>query len=511
MVDETTSGEFCKILRMFLCDGQFSEVKALLEKGELLALVDEKYSDWLKNQNSIVQSFENGQEILHHKEKTVAIFEALVQCCQTIISGREGWGKEEIIHHKEQVSVALTACKYLLSSLYKRVEERDTATAHSYWKFVIKKVACCLVFLCASNSEEHSWTSPESRLLACEILSFICIHCHCSSIAELLTGDSKICPCGDFTDEFTPEDTSAQGQVFPSGLFSHVFDYLRPNLLRETWKKSPMACPALVWCTMQLKYPYVSDHFGKLMSPLLLLIDDYEVKNKVMGLRCVRHIVENMNSAELGWFGRADVFYEAIQRHLYTSEPSVATALYPCLISILKVVEFSPTKPKFGRKTVLTSMEFESKIAMRRVCSSHLKHFIQHMGITTLRHFKRLLRVIFSYLEVSDYPNEEARLEILDTLHTTMVYAWPRIPHHSSSILKSLLKLQVDVKDSAPHLTAQAYQQLNEKISECLFMLLMCCGTPVEEQLRGLTKGVGHKEVEDCIFNVLGKFRSETS
>lgn len=52
--------------------------------------MDEKYSDWLKSQNSIVQSFENGQEILHHKEKTVAIFEALVQCCQTIISGGEG-------------------------------------------------------------------------------------------------------------------------------------------------------------------------------------------------------------------------------------------------------------------------------------------------------------------------------------------------------------------------------------------------------------------------------------
>lgn len=42
-----------------------------------------------------------------------------------------GWGKEEINHHKEQVSVALTACKYLLSSLYKRVQERNTATAVS--------------------------------------------------------------------------------------------------------------------------------------------------------------------------------------------------------------------------------------------------------------------------------------------------------------------------------------------------------------------------------------------
>ena len=31
-----------------------------------------------------------------------------------------------------------------------------------------------------------------------------------------------------------------------------------------------------------------------------------------------------------------------------------------------------------------------------------------------------------SYLEVSDYPNEEARLGILDALHTTMLHAWPR-------------------------------------------------------------------------------------
>lgn len=42
-----------------------------------------------------------------------------------------GWGKEEIFQYKKRVSVALTACKYLLSSLHKRVHERDTATAVS--------------------------------------------------------------------------------------------------------------------------------------------------------------------------------------------------------------------------------------------------------------------------------------------------------------------------------------------------------------------------------------------
>ena len=42
-----------------------------------------------------------------------------------------GWSKEEIIQYQKQVSVSLTACRYLLSSLYKRVQERDTATAVS--------------------------------------------------------------------------------------------------------------------------------------------------------------------------------------------------------------------------------------------------------------------------------------------------------------------------------------------------------------------------------------------
>ena len=35
-------------------------------------------------------------------------------------------------------------------------------------------------------------------------------------------------------------------------------------------------------------------------------------------------------------------------------------------------------------------------------------------------------------MEVSDYPEEEARLGILDALNTVILYAWPRyVPFHS--------------------------------------------------------------------------------
>lgn len=53
------------------------------------------------------------------------------------------------------------------------------------------------------------------------------------------------------------------------------------------------------------------------------------------------------------------------------------------------------------------------------VCASRL-------GILIVRHLKRLERVILGYLEVSDGPEEKARLGILETLQCTIEHAWPR-------------------------------------------------------------------------------------
>lgn len=56
----------------------------------------------------------------------------------------------------------------------------------------------------------------------------------------------------------------------------------------------------------------------------------------------------------------------------------------------------------------------------------HIFSFLFRLGILTVRHLKRLERVIVGYLEVYDGPEEEARLKILETLRLLMQYAWPR-------------------------------------------------------------------------------------
>ncbi|CAH3154714.1 unnamed protein product [Porites lobata] len=520
MADEARGKEFYRTLSKFLSDEELKEVKSLLRKNDVEEKLDVKYRDWIKKQDFRTEPCDGDQdEESHYKEKIAAIFEKLLEFAEPVILDEHGWDKEEMMTYHAQAFTVMKICQ-LLCTVFKDAKQMEPQSrlTQTDKKYVLRKSACCLVSLCAANVEGHPWTDEQSKTTAHELLALICSYCHCSSISDLLCGCVEV-NLSETSAKDNPEDSRQTfNTLFPSGLFKHILDYLKPYLLKDTWKKSPLARHVLVWCTLGLKHPFVGDHFPKLMSPLLLFIDDYEVENKVLGLKCLKHVVDNMNSAELQWYGRADVLFEATQRHLYTSEACLVRVLHPCLLSILKVLEPPPTKPKFGRKTtkcdsvfqiMLTSMEFEGKIAMRRACASQLRDYIEHMGITILRHFKRLLRVIVSYLEVSDYPEEEARLAILDALNTAILYAWPRIPQHSSMILKSLLKLLVDTTDSAPYLTTQAYQQLKEKTAECFLLLVRCCGKPFKDQLQELSKGVGHSEVEECAANALKDYESE--
>ncbi|RMX61119.1 hypothetical protein pdam_00010534 [Pocillopora damicornis] len=468
-------------LQTFLPENAFMEVITLLKKVNLKVLVERRYSDWLNGQG-YSKSCENLDEKSQDREKIAAVIENLVQCAEPFIEDEGGWDKEEMLKHETQASAVLKICQLLLSSLLNRDNQ-------------------------LLAEKEFPVDAIVNGQCVAELVSLICTNCQCPSVQELLCGCVEV----ESVVFNMVEESQSPNSLFPSGLFRHILDYLRPHLLKNNWKKFPLACHGLVWCTLQIKHPYVGEHFAKLMSPLLLLIDDYETENKTLGFKCLKHVIDNVNSAELQWYGRADVLFEASQRHIYSNDPSLMRSLHPCLLSILTVVEPSPKKAKFGRKTtkcdglfqiILSSMEFESKIAVRKAYASHLKHFIEHMGITILRHFKRLLKVIVSYLEVSDYPEEGTRLAVLDALKVAMLQAWPRIPNHSSTILKSLLKLLVDATDSSAYIAVQAFELLNQKTAECLVVLLRCCGKQVEEQLKEL-QGVGHKEVEECVEKVL--------
>ena len=86
-----------------------------------------------------------------------------------------------------------------------------------------------------------------------ELLALICSYCHCSSISDLLCGCVEV-NLSETSAKDNPEDSRQTFYtLFPSGLFKHILDYLKPYLLKDTWKKSPLARHVLVWCTLGLK------------------------------------------------------------------------------------------------------------------------------------------------------------------------------------------------------------------------------------------------------------------
>ena len=86
-----------------------------------------------------------------------------------------------------------------------------------------------------------------------ELLALICSYCHCSSISDLLCGCVEV-NLSETSAKDNPEDSRQTfNTLFPSGLFKHILDYLKPYLLKDTWKKSPLARHVLVWCTLGLK------------------------------------------------------------------------------------------------------------------------------------------------------------------------------------------------------------------------------------------------------------------
>jgi hypothetical protein len=398
----------------------------------------------------------------------------------------------------------------------------------------------------------HYWTSPASRLLAKDLLTRVLDLCGCSSTLELLIGrpesfdtgngsreshvTSPYIPMATRAEKTTelgtvndPEPSSRKGNssdtesemergrdvkmVFSNGIIKPLLSLFRSKLTRETWKKQPAAKHALVWTLRQLKHPHLSPHLNSFLPPLLMLVDDHESYHKTLGLGALSHLISNIDSTELRWFGRAEVVYEAIKSMLYIREVQVIHSLHPCLILLLPILEGPPpvsaTAPRKPTQTdevfriLLNNVDFESKIALRKAYIAHVSSYIDLLGIYTARHIKQVLRVVEGCLEFPDYSGEETRQFALRTLLAIMRNTWPRVPYHRDTILKMLLRLVSDLCPQDDHTPQkpEVSRQL-ELVSECLLTLHHCCGN-LQDVYKSLQKGSSHRGLLSCIDTTL--------
>ncbi|XP_051525841.1 TELO2-interacting protein 2 [Myxocyprinus asiaticus] len=362
-------------------------------------------------------------------------------------------------------------------------------------KSLARTLAPTFCILSITHLQEQIWTNAASRKSALQLLSSVVRMSGSRSVQEMLSG--------------RPDEDKR-------GVLGPVLDTLQPELTKECWKRNQAVKHVFSWLLVQIRRPWLTEYLEKVFPPSLLISDDYRTENKVLGVHCLHHIVLNVPAADLRQFNRDQVLYHALFNHLYTSETPLIQVVLPCLLDLLSVIEKAPTHVGLPRKPnrfddvlrlMLTHMEMEHKLDLRRVYTSNLVLFIERIGIVIIRHLKRLERVIVGYLEVSDAPEEKARLSIMDALKKTLQIAWPRMERRVDSLAQSLLKFLVDV--SSDSLPSQLKEQLMTKASHCLVLLNHCSKGKLQTLLRDVDSSCVPDHVLKCIQQVTAATPSE--
>ncbi|XP_053318614.1 TELO2-interacting protein 2-like [Spea bombifrons] len=358
---------------------------------------------------------------------------------------------------------------------------------------ILRCATAPILILCGAHSLDRPWTNDLSRTLTAQLLRKLIYASNCDSVTDLLRGPS------DRESEF--------------GTFREVLRLLRPRLCKETWQSHPDAPHVFSWVLSLVPRPWLPEFLSQVLPPALLLSDDYKPENKVLGISCLRHIIRNVPSAELRQYNRALVVYQALRNHLYATDADVIEVALPCLLDLFPVLHKRP--PAVGEyqkdgedpsdqvmQLVLTHMEMEHKIALRRSYARYLPSLQERLGMRVVRHMKRLLRVIVGYLEVCDGPEETTRLCILETLQGTIKYAWPRIPHRLPLLLKALLKLMYDVTCEPVQTPEPVTEALLCGATECLLLLDRCCDGQVKAALKGVPSLCAEPRLVKCLAAV---------
>ncbi|XP_010161579.1 TELO2-interacting protein 2, partial [Antrostomus carolinensis] len=354
---------------------------------------------------------------------------------------------------------------------------------------ILHRVVGPIYIFAVTHIVERPWTNARSQLVAQELLASLIRAADCESVAEFLRGQNE--------DE--------------EGRFAAVMGLLKRELTRDTWKCDPSTKHVFSWTLFHVTRPWLSRYLERVLPPALLLSDDYQEENKLLGVRCLHHIILNVPAADLCQFNRAQVVYHALYNHLYSREAPLIQAVLLCLLDLLPILERAQRQQQETRPTarcdevlqlVLTHMEAEHRLALRRVYARTLPAFVQRLGILIVRHLKRLERVILGYLEVCDGPEEEARLGILETLQCTIEHAWPRMPCRLPVLLQALLKMMWDVHTDQSSTPQPVKTALLQGATECLILLDRCSEGQVKVLLEGVYSSCEENSLKECLRKV---------
>ncbi|KAL3866385.1 hypothetical protein ACJMK2_043688 [Sinanodonta woodiana] len=348
----------------------------------------------------------------------------------------------------------------LFEEIIKKCMEFSSKCEHSEAVYTWTPYMVCTI---SQHVTPNLWTHQNSEKAAADLLISLMQALECQTIPSVLH--------------------SGQENTVTKTITYKLLHMWKPKLEGSAWKRNPGTVASFCWYLSQVKFPYISEYLDLVLPPALSFTDDYIHDNKMKGMQCLVHIIQNSTNEELRWYGRADVIFEALKHNMYTNEVALLKLTHLAMIQILPVFEMSPKEQlssvgqgkisKFDEiyQMILRSAEMENTIIMRRALTDNLHLFASKMGICVVKHFKVLMRIIPEYLGVYDGPEETARENVLKLLDTLLRIAWPRIPYHSQRLTTCLIMFINEITTDKTATPQEVKDRLVKQAAECLHLV----------------------------------------
>ncbi|KAL0271805.1 UNVERIFIED_CONTAM: hypothetical protein PYX00_008790 [Menopon gallinae] len=291
----------------------------------------------------------------------------------------------------------------------------------SYVPGIDDEILALIFIVCGENVVMSPWNTTCTVENAYDIIGMVLKLYKCKNMPEILVSRS---------------------------LFKDILINLRPRLLPATWKHYPASVVCYQWIIKYVEQPHLSPFLHLVLPTALILVDDFVTDNRIIGISCLHHVIDNVTIAELKYYGHGDVIYNALESLLRSRESEIVKIALPCIICLVSKLETN-----FGEKEVkwskfddvlsiyLENMELEHLIILREIYIQNLPHLIKSSGLRIIRWSRKLLKIFKEYLEVAcNHSDVETMNYCLRGLEIYLQNSQPVMSLYSNFILFMLLK-----------------------------------------------------------------------
>ncbi|KAJ7265856.1 hypothetical protein B0H12DRAFT_173170 [Mycena haematopus] len=230
----------------------------------------------------------------------------------------------------------------------------------------------------------------------------------------------------------------------------------------QTWKDHPGSSNVLLWCVRNIPNQAYEECWHLVIPPLMALLDDYEARYKLMGVRITSTVLDRVPSSVLKRTGVDSLLMASLNRslaqlqspetpHLLQAAISTSLTLIQLMTSIGSAERFDQLCALLGDGIIGGIWPYASDRLPALLASiDALPPILELLGVGCARYMKVLVAQLVHSLAPSEYEKKSIELQISSLrVLCALINACPgRILYWKGTILNGVARCWVGVVDS---------------------------------------------------------------